>query len=195
MVTVPILWSGSLKTADWSTSSTIANCRFCWLLASQTSTSNKTILWDIKASFEKCWECIAKLLWEHPGHLHFMTNAITSPNHHAFIAWMVHLEYKGSILSFLLDIIKLPEISFKQNTNISQSHTGVAMAKAFQHMLEQYGLTQKIHTVNSDNTTPNDRQTTKLATLDNSFEEANHVQYFNHTATLPKGPPYTIQHS
>ena len=58
------------------------------------------------------------------------------------------------------------------------------MAKAFQHMLEQYGLTQKIHTVDADNATTNARQTTKLTTLDNSFEEANYVQCFNHTLQL-----------
>ena len=37
-----------------------------------------------------------------------------------------------------------------------QSHTGVAMALAFQRMLEQFGLTKKIHTVNADNATAND---------------------------------------
>ena len=58
------------------------------------------------------------------------------------------------------------------------------MVKVFQHMLEQYGLTQKIHAVNADNMTANDRQTAKLTTLDNSFEEANHVQCFNHTLQL-----------
>ena len=58
------------------------------------------------------------------------------------------------------------------------------MVKAFQCMLEQYGLTQKIHAVNADNMTANDRQTAKLTTLDNSFEEANHVQCFNHTLHL-----------
>ena len=58
------------------------------------------------------------------------------------------------------------------------------MAKAFQNMLEQYGLTQKILGVNADNTTANDMQMTKLAALDNSFEEANHVQCFNHTLQL-----------
>ena len=76
--------------------------------------SNKTISWDIKASFEKCQEHIVKLLREHPGHLHFATDAVTSPNHHAFITWTVHLEYEGSMLSFLLDIIELLEVSFKQ---------------------------------------------------------------------------------
>ena len=58
------------------------------------------------------------------------------------------------------------------------------MAGAFQCMLEQYGLTQKIYAVNANNTTANDRQTTKLTTLDNSFEEVNHVLCFNHTLKL-----------
>ena len=59
------------------------------------------------------------------------------------------------------------------------------MAKAFQNMLEQYGLTQKILTVNADNVTTNDTQMTKLAALDNSFKEANCVWCFNHTLQLP----------
>ena len=75
------------------------------------STSKKTISQDIKASFEKCWEHIAKLLQEHPGHLQFTTDTFTTPNHHAFIAWTVHLEYEGSMLSFLLDMIELLEVS------------------------------------------------------------------------------------
>jgi antibiotic biosynthesis monooxygenase (ABM) superfamily enzyme len=72
--------------------------------------SNNTIFRDINASFEKCQDRIAKLLQEHPGHLHFATDAWTSPNHRAFVAWMVHLEYEGEMLSFLLDIIELPEV-------------------------------------------------------------------------------------
>ena len=72
--------------------------------------SNKMISRDINASFEKCRERIAKLLQEHPGHLHFTTNAWMSPNHHAFIAWTVHLEYEGAMLCFLLDIFELPEV-------------------------------------------------------------------------------------
>ena len=76
--------------------------------------SNRTISQDIKASFEKCQELITKLLQEHPGCLHFATDAFTSPNHCAFITWMVHLEYEGSMLSFLLDIVELPEVHLKQ---------------------------------------------------------------------------------
>ena len=49
------------------------------------------------------------------------------------------------------------------------------MANAFQAMLERFSLTEKIIAVNADNATANDKQTTKLATLDNSFEETNQV--------------------
>ena len=65
-----------------------------------------------------------------------------------------------------------------------QSHTGITMANAFQAMLEHFGLTEKIIAVNADNATANDKQTTKLATLDNSFEETNRVLCFNHTFQL-----------
>src|SRR6266436_3485264 len=58
------------------------------------------------------------------------------------------------------------------------------MAMAFQGMLEWLGLTEKIHAVNADNATANDKQTTKLNALPNSFKEANHVCCFNHTLQL-----------
>jgi hypothetical protein len=61
-------------------------------------------------------------------------------------------------------------VSLLCNTNnISQSHTGVAMAIAFQNMLEQFELNSKILTLNADNATSNDTQTTKLNALNNSF--------------------------
>ena len=77
----------------------------------------------------KCRERISKLLQEHPGLVHFVTDAWTSTNHHACVAWTVHFEHNGAMLAFLLDIVKLPE-----------SHTGVALAKAFQQMLKAFGL-------------------------------------------------------
>ena len=58
------------------------------------------------------------------------------------------------------------------------------MVKAFQNMLKHFSLTQKILTFNADNTTANDKQTTKFSTLDNSFDEANQVWCFNHTLQL-----------
>ena len=51
-------------------------------------------------------------------------------------------------------------------------------------MLKHFGLTEKILAVNADNATANNKQTTKLNALDNSFEKANQVQCFNHTIQL-----------
>ena len=58
------------------------------------------------------------------------------------------------------------------------------MAVAFQEMLKRFGLTEKIHALNADNATSNDKQTTKLDALPNSFEEENRVRCFNHTMQL-----------
>ena len=58
------------------------------------------------------------------------------------------------------------------------------MAKVFQGMLGQFGLTEKILTVNVDNATLNDTQTTKLSQMDNSFDKQNCVRCFNHTLQL-----------
>ncbi|KAF8240027.1 hypothetical protein L208DRAFT_1235205, partial [Tricholoma matsutake] len=65
---------------------------------------------DIKASFKKWWQHIHKLLAEHAGFVHFATDAWTSLNHWAFIAWTVHFHHQGHILMFLLDIIEVPEV-------------------------------------------------------------------------------------
>src|SRR5882762_4502199 len=58
------------------------------------------------------------------------------------------------------------------------------MANAFQKMLEQFGLTEKILSVNADNASPNNTLTTKLDQLDNAFEEENQARCFNHTLQL-----------
>lgn len=79
--------------------------------------SHFTISCDICSSFEKCQECIGKLLQvrdhvsvniaivssclqEHAGHLHFATDL-----------WTVHLKHDGEMISFLLDIIEVTEVS------------------------------------------------------------------------------------
>ena len=95
--------------------------------------SPSTVSRDIHTSFKKCRNRISKLLKEHPGRVHFATDAWTSPNHRAFVAWTVHLEHKGHMVTFLLDIVEVPE-----------SHTGVALANAFQAMLERFGLQDKV---------------------------------------------------
>ena len=58
------------------------------------------------------------------------------------------------------------------------------MAKAFQDMLEWFGLTKRISGINGDNTSANDKQTTKLSSLNSSFKEEYQALCFNHTLHL-----------
>ena len=58
------------------------------------------------------------------------------------------------------------------------------MANAFQNMLQQFRLTEKIHAINADNVASNDTQITKLDKLDNTFDKENQVWCFNHTLQL-----------
>ena len=94
--------------------------------------SPNTVQCDVKAAYVKCCECISKLLQEHPRLVHFVTDAWISTNHHACVAW--HFEHNGAMLAFLLDIVELLE-----------SHTGITLAKAFQQMLETFGLQDQVH--------------------------------------------------
>ncbi len=55
------------------------------------------------------------------GCLNFATDAWTSPNHRAFVAFAVHLEHEGVPLRFLLDIVE-----------VARSHSGVALANKFE---------------------------------------------------------------
>src|SRR5271154_6164964 len=115
---------------------------------------------------------------DYPGHVHLATDAWTSPNHRAFVAWTVHLEHDGHMLSFLLDIVELPEVcpllhDHTHNPTPWKSHTGLTMARAFQQMLKKFNLTKKVLAITADNATSNDKQTTALANMSNSFEEVN----------------------
>jgi hypothetical protein len=124
-----------------------------------------------------------------PGRIHIATDPWTSTNHWVFVAWTVHLEHEGCVLAFLLDIMEVPE-----------SHTGLALVKAFQKMLKGYGLKDKVRiftllfwslliilqilAVTADNASTNNTQRETLTGMDNSFEEENHVRCFNHTLLL-----------
>jgi hypothetical protein len=93
---------------------------------------------------------LTSFLKKHPGHVHFATDTWTSPNHHAFVVWTVHLHHKGHILTFLLDIMEVPEVRYVLQLRLTllivalQSHTGDALARAFHKMLVEHGLTQKV---------------------------------------------------
>ena len=88
-----------------------------------------------------------------------------------------------------------------QKIHSLKSHTGTTMAKAFQKMLKQFNLedkvcdcapvlswlsknTQQILAVNANNATSNDTQTDMLSSVNNSFEAENRICCFNHTLQL-----------
>ncbi|KDQ49147.1 hypothetical protein JAAARDRAFT_110266, partial [Jaapia argillacea MUCL 33604] len=58
------------------------------------------------------------------------------------------------------------------------------LGQAFQNMLVDYGIEEKILSYTGDNASSNDKQTEKLASLANSFELTNRVRCFNHTLNL-----------
>ncbi|KAJ7309291.1 hypothetical protein DFH08DRAFT_719348, partial [Mycena albidolilacea] len=62
-------------------------------LPSLTYCSLSTVAHDLKALYERSADRIKKFLTEYDGHLSFATDAWTSPNHRAFVAWTVHLQY------------------------------------------------------------------------------------------------------
>ena len=68
------------------------------------------------------------------GRLSFATDAWTSPNQRSFVAIMVHLEHNVEPLSMLLDIVE-----------VAMSHTGENLAVAFAKILEDYGISEKVH--------------------------------------------------
>jgi hypothetical protein len=72
-------------------------------------------------------------LQEHEGALSFATDAWTSPNHKAFIAVTVHFENNGDPVCMLLDIVE-----------VAKSHSGANLAAAFAHILDEFGISDKV---------------------------------------------------
>ncbi|KAF8173556.1 hypothetical protein K438DRAFT_1610677, partial [Mycena galopus ATCC 62051] len=72
--------------------------------------SRRTVARDLNVAYEHCSGRVKTLLEEYPGRLSFATDAWTSPNHRAFVAWTVHLQHEGHPLVFLLDIYEVPEV-------------------------------------------------------------------------------------
>lgn len=70
---------------------------------------------------------------EYDGNLNFATDAWTSPNHKAFVAFTVHFEHEGTPISMLLDLVE-----------VAKSHSGVNLAEAFAKVLEDFGIQDKV---------------------------------------------------
>jgi hypothetical protein len=67
------------------------------------------------------------------GKLNFATDAWTSPNHKAFVAFTIHLEDQGKPVLMLLDIVE-----------VAQSHTGVVLGETFVKVLKVFGIEKKV---------------------------------------------------
>ncbi|KAJ7767087.1 hypothetical protein B0H14DRAFT_2264292, partial [Mycena olivaceomarginata] len=110
------------------------------------------------------------------GRLSFSTGAWTSPNHRAFVAWIVHLQHEGELLAFPLDIYEVPEVCETSNWNRSVHKT--ISHKACTDFLQILAWT-------GDNASSNDTQNTSLGdSPNNSFEAVNRVHCYNHTLNL-----------
>jgi hypothetical protein len=63
----------------------------------------------------------------------------------------MHLQHNGQMFSFLLDIVEVPEVRYHACdiqctlTQILQSHSGATLAKSFNAMLAQHGLSDKVY--------------------------------------------------
>ncbi|KAI5822418.1 hypothetical protein K523DRAFT_256970, partial [Schizophyllum commune Tattone D] len=149
-VTTPMSRSGDIKLAferqgkgkvTYSTRShtkTEARCRLmktgrpeCYI------PSRLTVSRGVKSTFVKTRARLGKFLQEHHGELKFVTDCWTSPNHKAYMGTTVTLEHKGSMLTFVLDVVEL-------GTHPEQSHNGVNLAAAFMTMLEDFGIESKV---------------------------------------------------
>ncbi|KAF9219131.1 hypothetical protein BS17DRAFT_718330 [Gyrodon lividus] len=74
--------------------------------------SVSTVSCDIQLVFARTQVRVAKMLKEYNGKLNFTMDAWTAPNHCALIAFSVHLEHKGKLLSFPLDIVEVAKVTY-----------------------------------------------------------------------------------
>ena len=73
------------------------------------------------------------------GTLNFATDVWTLSNGQAFIAVTVHLNMDGTAESMLLDIIEC-----------AHSHTGSNLAATFEKVLDDFGISDKVHLKKKD---------------------------------------------
>lgn len=72
-------------------------------------------------------------LQNYEGALNFATDAWTSPNHKAYVAFTIHFEHEGAPIAMLLDLVE-----------VAESHSGVNLANAFAKVLEEFGIEDKV---------------------------------------------------
>ena len=95
--------------------------------------SEHTVSRDVKQAFVHARKQNANILQDYDGQLNFATDAWTSPNHKAFVAFTVHFAHEGVPVSMLLDRVE-----------VAKSHSGVNLAAAFSKVLEDFGISDKV---------------------------------------------------
>jgi len=113
--------------------------------------SAETLSWDVKNVFVavhkhisdmlqvevKMWqysEILTYVCQKYDEKLNFAMYAWTSPNHKAYMAIMVHFEYKRQSMAMLLNLIEVP-----------RSHSGANLAEAFLDVLRAFGVEDKVN--------------------------------------------------
>ena len=95
--------------------------------------SEQTVVRDVKQAFVHVRKRVVKMLQEYDGQLNFATDVWTSPNHKAFVAFMVHFAHEGTPFSMLLDLVEA-----------TMSHSGVNLAATFAKVLEDFRISDKV---------------------------------------------------
>ena len=70
---------------------------------------------------------------EYDGELNFVTDAWTSPNQKAMVAFTVHFEHQGAPMTMVLDVVE-----------VAKSHSGLNLATAFADMIHNLKLETKV---------------------------------------------------
>ncbi|KAF5324122.1 hypothetical protein D9619_011280 [Psilocybe cf. subviscida] len=136
--------------------------------------SAETLSRDVKKVFTNVRQRIAKMMQEYEGQLNFATDAWTSPNNHAFVAFTVHFEHEGEPISMLLDIVEL-----------AKSHSGKNLADTFKKVLADFGVEDKLLGVTCDNASNMDTMIEVLEELLPEFPGAsNQTRCFAHILNL-----------
>ena len=95
--------------------------------------SEQTVSRDVKQVFVHACKRVANMLQEYKGQLNYATDAWTSPNHKAYVAFTVHFAHEGTPVSMLLDLVE-----------VTKSHSGANLAAAFAKVLEYFGISDKV---------------------------------------------------
>ena len=65
--------------------------------------------------------------------MNYATDAWTSLNHKAYVAFTVHFAHEGTPISMLLDLVE-----------VARSHSGDNLAAAFAKVLQEFGISNKV---------------------------------------------------